>query len=133
MNTLKGLMDKYNFPPQFIFNFDETAVDFSALKLKVVSRAGSPYPFAEMAEKGEHISFGLCVSAAGQHLRPLVILPLKQLPTLSFEVAVFYAFTGSDAGFMTKEIWWKTLVDGSKRKFTSNACDQTPAITLAIN
>ena len=109
MGTLDGLMQKYNFPPQLIFNFDETALDFSAPKLKVVSCAGSARPFVEMAEKGEHISFGLCISASGKSLRPLVILPLKLLPTLSPEVLGFYAFSGSDAGFMTKEIWWETL------------------------
>jgi hypothetical protein len=70
-----------------------------------LSRAGSAHPFVEMAEKGEHISLGLCVSASGQSLRPLVILPLKQLPTLSPEVLGFYAVSGSDTGFMTKEIW----------------------------
>lgn len=74
-----------------------------------LSCAGSDRPFVEMAEKGEHISLGLCISASGQYLCPLVILPLKYAPTLSPEVNAFYAFSGSDAGFMTKEIWWQTL------------------------
>ena len=104
-------MQQYKFPPQLIFNFDETALDFSAPKLKVISHAGSARPFATMAEKGEHISFGLCISASGQYLRPLVILPLKLLPALSPEVQAFYAISGSDAGFMTKEIWWGTLTE----------------------
>jgi hypothetical protein len=105
MDTLEDLMQKYSFLPQLIFNFDETALDFSVLKLKVISRTGSAHPFVEIAEKGEHISLGLCVSASGQSLRLLVILLLKQLPTLSFEVLGFYAVSGSDTGFMTKEIW----------------------------
>jgi hypothetical protein len=102
-------MQQYSFPPQLIFNFDETTLDFSAPKLKVISRAGSARLFLEMAEKSEHISLGLCISASGQALCPLVILSLKQLPLLSTEVLGFYAISGSDAGFITKEIWWKTL------------------------
>jgi hypothetical protein len=113
MDTLGGFTQKYNFSPQLIFNFDETALDFSTPKLKVVSCAGSACPFVEMAEKGEHISLGLCVSASGQSLHPLVILSLKQLPLLSPEVLGFYAFSRSDAGFMIKEIWWEHLIIAS--------------------
>ena len=109
MDVLHGLMDTYHFTPNLIFNFDETALDFSAPKLKVISRAGGKRPFVEVAEKGEHISFGLCISASGQPLRPLLILPLKQLPLLSSEVLNFYAISGSETGFINKEIWWETI------------------------
>jgi hypothetical protein len=76
MDTLEGLMKKFNFSPQLIFNFDETAFDFSTLKLKVVSCASKPCLFVEMTEKGEHISLGLCISAFGHLFQLLVILPL---------------------------------------------------------
>ena len=111
METLEGLINKYNFPPELIFNFDETALDFTAPKLKVVSRASNPRPFAEMATKGEHITLGLCISASGSFLRPLVILPLKTLPSLSIEVNSFYAIAGSDSGFITKELWFELAVN----------------------
>jgi DDE superfamily endonuclease len=111
METLEGQINKYNFPPELIFNFDETALDFTAPKLKVVSRAGKSRPFVELATKGEHITLGLCISASGSSLRPLVILPLKTLPSLSTEVTNFYAIAGSDAGFITKELWFELVVN----------------------
>jgi hypothetical protein len=104
MHTLRKLMQQYSFSPQLIFNFDETALDFSALKLKVISHAGTAHLFVEMAEKGKHISLGIYISASSQSLHPLVILSLKQLPLLSTEVLGFYAISRSDAGFITKEI-----------------------------
>jgi hypothetical protein len=116
MDVLQGLMDEYHFPPHLILNFDETALDPTSPKLKVISRSGKPRPFATVVEKGEHITFGLCVSASGSFLPPLVILPLKTLPLLAETITQFYSFSGSESGFMTKELWLSyietTLVPG---------------------
>jgi hypothetical protein len=64
MDTLEDFIQKYNFSPQLIFNFDETALDFSTLKLKVISNTGSAHLFVNMAKKSKHISLSLCVSAS---------------------------------------------------------------------
>ena len=109
MDVLKGLMDEYHFPPHLIFNFDETMLDPTSPKLKVISRSGNPRPFATTAGKGEHISLGLCISASGSFLQPLLILPLKTLPPLAEVINNFYAISGSENGFMTKELWLSYL------------------------
>jgi hypothetical protein len=109
MEQLEALYNKYNFPPQLIFNFDETMLHPDENKIKVISRSGKPRPFVETASKGEHISLGLTISASGQFLQPLCILPLKFEPPTSPEVHNFYAFSGQENGFITKEIWLDTL------------------------
>jgi hypothetical protein len=64
MYTLGNLMQQYSFPPQLIFNFDKTTLDFSTSKLKVISHAGSACLFVKIAEKGEHISLGFYISTS---------------------------------------------------------------------
>jgi hypothetical protein len=111
METLESLIKQYNFPASLILNFDETMLDPTHPKLKIISRSGNPRLFVATAEKGEHISLGLCVAAAGASIHPLVILPLKLAPLLSAELSHFYAISGSDTGFITKEIWFNYLAE----------------------
>lgn len=81
-------------------------------KVKVISRSKRPRPFAETAAKGEHITFGLGISAAGVPLRPLCILPLVNLPPLSDEVVNFYHISGQENGFIDKDIFYLWVQNG---------------------
>ena len=105
MDKLEDLMQEYDFPPQLIFNFDETMLDPGHPHVKVISCAKHPHSFVETAAKGEHISFGLTISASGQFLQPICILPLVYLPLLSQEVINFFAISGQESGFITKELF----------------------------
>lgn len=105
MEELEELMEKWKFPPELIFNMDETMMDASGYKVKVITRANSPRPFTENESKMEHITLGLCISASGGYLRPLCILPLKTLPPLEPNVVHFYSISGQENGFISKEIW----------------------------
>jgi DDE superfamily endonuclease len=111
MEKLEALMQQYNFPPQLIFNFDETMLDPGHPRVKVISRSKRPRPFLEIAAKGEHITFGLCISAAGTFIRPLCILPLVNLPDLPREVTSFFNMSGQENGFITKEIFFHWVQD----------------------
>lgn len=102
---LEILMNKYQFPPEFIFNMDETMVDASGHRTKVIARAKGPRPFTENEKKLEHITFGLCISASGGYVRPLCILPLKTLPPLAEGVRQFFNIAGQENGFISNEIW----------------------------
>lgn len=105
MQRLEDLIKKNNIPPFLIFNFDETMLDPSKRRVKVISHAKRPRPFIETAQKGEHITFGLCITASGEYLKPLCILPLVNLPPLSSDVENFYSFSGQPNGFINKEIF----------------------------
>lgn len=105
MDKLDGLLKKYNYPPQLIFNMDETMLDSSGHKVKVISQASAPRPFTENEIKMEHITLGLCISASGGYLKPLAILPLKTLPYLDPSILNFYYLTGQENRFINNEIW----------------------------
>lgn len=107
MDTLEELYKQYNFPPDLIFNMDETMVDASGHRVKVIQRAGSPRPFTENEKKLEHITLALCINAAGHYLPPLCILPLKTLPPLKGEITQFFFLSGQENGFINNEIWHK--------------------------
>lgn len=105
MVELELALNTYDFPPELIFNFDETMLDSSGHKVKVLIRAHDPRPFTENETKMEHITLGLCISAAGTYVKPLCILPLKHLPHLHRAVEAFYSFAGQGNGFICNEIW----------------------------
>lgn len=105
MKGLGELLEKYKFPPQLIFNMDETMLDSSGHKVHVLTRAHSPRPFTENEAKLEHISLVLCISASGSFLRPLAIFPLKTAPYLQDEVKNFFSISGQPNGFISNDIW----------------------------
>lgn len=105
MEKLEAILLKYDFPPELIFNFDETMLDASGHKVKVLVRSTDPKPFTENEAKLKHMSLGLCVSASGSYVRPLLILPLKNLPPLLPQVTTFFSFSGQLNGFIDNSIW----------------------------
>lgn len=98
-------MKKYNFPPELIFNFDETMLDASGRKFTVLTRSSDPKPFTENEAKLKHISIGLCISATGGFVKPLLILPLKRFPEVHPSVEKFFVFSGQQNGFIDNSIW----------------------------
>jgi hypothetical protein len=105
MEKLEELMEEHQFPPELIFNMDETMVDASGHRVKVITRAKGKRPTTANEKKFEHITFGLCISAAGGFVRPLCILPLKTLPPLCAKVRQFFNISGQENGFISNEIW----------------------------
>jgi hypothetical protein len=95
MDQLKTMIDKYNFPPKLIFNFNETMLDTSGYKVKVLESAQDPRLFTENETKLKHMTLGLCISVLGFFIHPLIILPLKNLPPLHSKVVQFLAFLDS--------------------------------------
>ncbi|KAL0830140.1 hypothetical protein ABMA28_003597 [Loxostege sticticalis] len=68
--NLKSLMDRFQFPPQQIYNVDETA----CRGLKQVSKVTS-------AERGELVTVCSAINAIGNHLPPFMIFPRKNWQT----------------------------------------------------
>jgi hypothetical protein len=105
MGDLEALLMKYHFLPELIFNMDETMLDATGYKVKVISRAGTGQPYTGEEAKLKHISLVLCISAAGGYVKPLAILPQKTVPPLDSIITNFYAITGQPNGFIDNEIW----------------------------
>lgn len=134
INQLETLIKENNIPASFIFNFDETMLDPSHRRVKVISRAKRPHPFIVTATKGEHINFGLCISADGSCLRPLCILPLSNLPDLPTEVTNYFAISGQATGFINQEIFeqWvtKILIPAVEKLRQERGCPFQTALLL---
>src|SRR5271170_2427738 len=106
MSKLEKLLFEYEFIPELIFNMDETMLDTTGYKVKVISRAGTGQPYTAEEAKLKHISLVLCISASGRYVRPLAILPQKTVPPLDPSVISFYGLTGQPNGFIDNEIWY---------------------------
>jgi DDE superfamily endonuclease len=100
-------MNKYNFPPKLIFNFDKTMLDASGYKVKVLVHSQDPRLFTENETKLKHITLSLCISTSSFFIRPLVILPLKNLSPLYLKVVQFFSFSGQSNGFIDNSIWYE--------------------------
>jgi len=93
-------------PSDNIWNFDETMLEWGAKKRAVVISRKSKQAIISMSEKQrEHITIGLCVSASGDHMLPIAILPLKTLPTTLDHLSKRFAFSGQDAGWIDGAIF----------------------------
>lgn len=110
MDKLKEILDTHQFPPELIFNMDETMLEVGGKRVKVITRKDAARPYTEKPPKAEHISLVLTVSAAGAYMRPLCIFPLKTLPPLDPQTQAFYYISGQENGFITKEIFFGWMV-----------------------
>jgi hypothetical protein len=61
-------------------------------------------PLVTEAKKLEHITLLLSLPAAGDPMRPLVILPLLTVPHLNEHVKQYYDFSGQPTGWITGPI-----------------------------
>ena len=113
MAQLEEKLNLYDFSPDLIFNFDETMLDASEHKVKVLVCSRDSKPFTENEAKLRHMSLGLCISTASTFLYLLLILLLKNLPLLLSKIEQFFCFSGQDNGFINNKIqydWVKTVL-----------------------
>lgn len=109
-SMIRELIDKHQYCPELIFNMDETMMKISPSRLKVISTDDFPEPTIPMESDVQHMTLCFCVSAAGEHVKTLVILPRKLFPEeLSF-CAKDFDWSGQDKGWMTKGIFSDWIV-----------------------
>lgn len=76
---LKALMDKYHFPPQNIYNMDETGVTTVQVPDRVVARRGiKQVGKIVAAERGTLVTLAVSVSAVGNLVPPFFFFPRKK-------------------------------------------------------
>lgn len=89
---------------KLIINIDETVIQIGKDKTKVLCFNEEPPPTRTIPPLLEHITIVFAITAWGEYITPLVILPLKTLPDLSNDISENYDITGSDKGWITGEI-----------------------------
>lgn len=75
------LIDKHNFPPQNIFNVDETGmttVQGNASKILAL-KGRRQVGCLTSAERGQLVTFVVCMSVTGTYIPPLFIFPRKRM------------------------------------------------------
>lgn len=79
-------------------------ININENKSKVLIFNGKPPPKVIRPVDTEHLTLLLCVSANGEHLKPLVIFKRETVPDMSDIVKSSFLITGNDSGWMTGPI-----------------------------
>lgn len=108
--VVKDLFDSFNFDSRLIFNVDETFLCPTLDRTKVYSKADMKIARPEV-DVDEHITLELCISASGEFVRPLIIFPLKYMPSISTKSKAYFNVSGSSSGWINDEIFKKWIDD----------------------
>ncbi|KAJ6231954.1 protein derived from transposon [Anaeramoeba flamelloides] len=107
---MKVLFEKYHYPPEFIFNMDETPIcnDSNRLSMKVVCPNSIQKPKRNLEKSSFHISAVCCVSSDGSSLPTLIISKLKTIPSklILQNHLVQLDFVQTNSGFIDKDIYY---------------------------
>lgn len=108
-DMLDELYYRNHYHPTVIGNFDETMLQESRRKLKVVVASDSANPLVSKAEGRPHITLGVTIFADGSSCSPILIFPSKRLPVeIDLESIDNYldsSFAGQDSGWMTAQLF----------------------------
>ncbi|KAJ6247812.1 protein derived from transposon [Anaeramoeba flamelloides] len=106
---MKVLFEKYHYPPEFIFNMDETPIcnDSNRLSMKVVCPNSIQKPKRNLEKSSFHISAVCCVSSDGSSLPTLIISKLKTIPSelILQNHLVQLDFVQTNSGFIDSDIY----------------------------
>ncbi|KAJ3435968.1 protein derived from transposon [Anaeramoeba flamelloides] len=106
---MKVLFEKYHYPPEFIFNMDETPIcnDSNRLSMKVVCPNSIQKPKRNLEKSSFHISAVCCVSSDGSSLPTLIISKLKTIPSklILQNHLVQLDFVQTNSGFIDRDIY----------------------------
>lgn len=110
--NLKNLMDKYKFPPNKVFNMDETGITVVQKKSpKVYGPKGAKKVGAvTSAERGRTITAVFSVSAAGNYCPPMLIYPRKRMaPALQNNGPIGALYMCSKSGWINADLFVEWL------------------------
>ena len=103
-------MEKYAFPPNRIYNLDESALVTVMKPVKVVCERGRPVATQVSRERGATMTFVGIINAVGQSLPPVFIIPRKRWNDI-FMRGTIYGSKGilQANGWMNGECFVQTL------------------------
>nr|CAH7731547.1 unnamed protein product [Callosobruchus chinensis] len=131
--NLKVLMDRYHFPPQKIFNMDETGVTVVQKKYpKVYGPKGAKKVGAVISvERGRTITGVFAVSAAGNYCPPMLIYPRKRMsPALQRNGSIGALYACSKKGWINSELFVEWLKHFEKNV---NPTETNPVLLILDN
>ena len=103
-------MEKYAFPPNRIYNLDESALVTVMKPVKVVCERGRPVATQVSRERGATMTFVGIINAVGQSLPPVFIIPRKRWNDIFMRVAIYDSKGIWQAnGWMNGECFVQTL------------------------
>jgi hypothetical protein len=95
-----------SFDPRTIFNMDETMLEISGRKVKVLTpRWVKRAVKAKKVKESMHITLVACIAASGPPLTPTAILPLKFFPKDLSRIAGVFSWAGSSSGWINESIF----------------------------
>lgn len=103
-NLLASCMKKHSYPPDRIYNVDETGLSCVAKSQgKIIAVKGRKL---SSAERGQNVTATICFSAAGHYIPPLLIYPRKRLaPTFLTGAPPSTYGVAHPSGWMQSEIF----------------------------
>ena len=126
------VMTKFKFPPENIYNLDETGVTTVMKPVKVISTTGKKQ-VAQIAsaERGELVTFVGIVNAVGQSLPPVYIFPrVRNLDDFLIGAPSSSLALGNRSGWMTADLFPSVL----KHIVEKTKCTvQNPILLLVDN
>jgi len=98
--------------PALLFNMDETMLDSTPKRIRVIVPGESqPIRLNSNESEGLHITLVFCIAADGEHMKPALILPLREFPLGLAEFAGNFHWAGQSAGWITAEIFKNWVID----------------------
>jgi hypothetical protein len=107
-SNLQQIMDMYRFPPNRIFNMDETGITTVQQKCpKIYGEKGAKRIGAATSnERGRTITAVFCVSASGTYIPPMLIYPrVRMSPHLQNNGPIGAIYACSKNGWTNKELY----------------------------
>lgn len=104
-NNYVGVMEKYKFRPEQIYNLDETGITTVMRPIKVVTTRGKKQVGqVASAERGELVTFVGIINAVGGTVPPVYIVPRTRNPADYLnDTPASSLILGNKSGWMTKE------------------------------
>lgn len=107
----KNILNRFKFPPERIFNIDETGVTTVMRPVKIVSTCGrKAVSQVASAERGELTTILGIINAAGQSLPPVYVFPrIRYIHQFLTEAPVSSIALGNKSGWMTSDLFPEVL------------------------
>ena len=109
-NNLSFLSENKEYLPEMIWNFDETMVRWNSKRCKVLVPSYKKNGLKKEKKPLFHITLGIFINASGDHCKPFIILPLKNIPkNISRQTIELFSWSGQNNGWINEQIFKESI------------------------